>query len=276
MLEEKEKIISKNILLNLRRNKKETTAYEKAKVLWCIVAVFLSLLLIGLIYFLSDASNIYHIDVEGNKYLSTQNIIEESKLTKNSKYILTIPFVVENRIKDNPLVEDCKVTLNDKRLVQIEVVEKKIVGYILENGLYELVTGNNEKISLNNDNLYLIGSVPLIEGFNEEDLITLERHLDKCDYSIINQISEIHSYPDLKFQNVELVMADGNYIFTSVFGMEILNKYFDIESSYISDRKQCYYFEDISGNAYTSACPWEKVEEEVQPEDTEEETVVEE
>lgn len=275
MLEEKEKIISKNILLNLRRNKKEATAYEKAKVLWCIVAVFLSLLLIGLIYFLSDASNIYHIDVEGNKYLSTQSIIEESKLTKNSKYILTIPFVIENRIKDNPLVEDCKVTLNDKRLVQIEVVEKKIVGYILENGLYELVTGSNEKISLNNDNLYLIGTVPLIEGFNEEDLITLERHLDKCDYSIINQISEIHSYPDLKFQNVELVMADGNYIFTSVFGMEILNKYFDIESSYISDRKQCYYFEDISGNAYTSACPWEIVEEEVQPEETEE-TVVEE
>ena len=275
MLEEKEKIISKNILLNLRRNKKEATAYEKAKVLWCIVAVFLSLLLIGLFYFLSDVSNIYHIDVEGNKYLSTQSIIEESKLTKNSKYILTIPFVIENRIKDNPLVEDCKVTLNDKRLVQIEVVEKKIVGYILENGLYELVTGSNEKISLNNDNLYLIGTVPLIEGFNEEDLITLERHLDKCDYSIINQISEIHSYPDLKFQNVELVMADGNYIFTSVFGMEILNKYFDIESSYISDRKQCYYFEDISGNAYTSACPWEIVEEEVQPEETEE-TVVEE
>ena len=270
MLDEKEKLLKKNILFNLRKNKKVATAYEKAKVLWCTVAVFLSLLLIGLIYFVSDVSNIYHIAVEGNYYLSEKEILEMSGINDRSKYLLTIPFIVEKRIKENKIIEDCHVKLLDDRLVKIEVKEKKIVGYALENGLYVLVMNDGERSGLNNSNLYLISKVPLIEGFDEQEMKQIQKYLGECEREVIDQISEIHKFPQLKYQNLELVMADGNYIFTSVYGLNILEKYYDIESSFVSDRKQCYYFEDISGNAYTSACPWEEVEEEATEEKTEE------
>ena len=271
MLDEKQKLLKKNILFNLRKNKKKATAYEKAKTLWCTVAVFLSLTVIAAVYFLSDVSNIYHVSVEGNYYLSREDILKQSGLDDHSKYLFTIPFIVEKRIKENNIIEDCKVSLMDNRLVRIEVKEKKIVGYALENGLYVLVMSDGERSGLNNDNLYLISKIPLIEGFDEEELRQIEKKLGECDREIINQISEIHKFPQLKYQNLELVMVDGNFIFTSVYGLNILEKYYDIESSYVSDRKQCYYFEDISGNAYTSACPWEEVEEAVE-ETTEEET----
>ena len=273
MLDEKEKLLKKNSLFSLRKKRKKATAYEKAKVLCCTVAVFLSLTIIGLIYFISDVSNIYHIDVRGNYYLSDKDILTLSGLDRDSKYLFTIPFVIEKRIKENNIIEECKVSLLDNRLVRIEVQEKKIIGYALENGLYVLVLNNGERSGLNNDNLYLISKVPLIEGFDDEELRQIEKRLGECDREVIDQISEIHKYPQLKYQNLELVMVDGNYIFTSIYGLNILEKYYDIESSYVSDRKQCYYFEDISGNAYTSACPWEEVEEAVeeQAEETEEE-----
>ncbi|MBP5279976.1 MAG: FtsQ-type POTRA domain-containing protein [Erysipelotrichaceae bacterium] len=273
MLDEKEKLLKKNSLFSLRKKRKKATAYEKAKVLCCTVAVFLSLTIIGLIYFISDVSNIYHIDVRGNYYLSDKDILTLSGLDDDSKYLFTIPFVIEKRIKENNIIEECKVSLLDNRLVRIEVQEKKIIGYALENGLYVLVLNNGERSGLNNDNLYLISKVPLIEGFDDEELRQIEKRLGECDREVIDQISEIHKYPQLKYQNLELVMVDGNYIFTSIYGLNILEKYYDIESSYVSDRKQCYYFEDISGNAYTSACPWEEVEEAVeeQAEETEEE-----
>ena len=194
-----------------------------------------------------------------------------SGLSDRHKYLLTVPFIVENRIKENNIIEDCHVNLLDNRLVKIEVKEKKIVGYALENGLYVLVMNDGERSGLNSSNLYLISKVPLIEGFDEQEMKQLQKHLGECDREVIDQISEIHSFPQLKYQNLELVMADGNFIFTSVYGLNILEKYYDIESSFVSDRKQCYYFEDISGNAYTSACPWEEAEE-TAVEETEEKT----
>ena len=132
-----------------------------------------------------------------------------------------------------------------------------------DHGFFILEDGN--RIEMTNDNIHIISNVPLISGFNDEELSLIAKNFADCDYLIINEISEIHKYPELKYQDVELVMRDGNYIFTSVYGLNILNHYYDIESSYMSVENSCYYFEDISGNAYTSACPWVPKVEEVKP-----------
>ena len=205
--------------------------------------------------------------MDGNIYLKDEDIIQMSGLSEKSKYLLVMPFQVREKIKKNELIEDVKVERLEGRLIKISVKEKKIVGYAPENGLNVLIVDNGEKIGIGKDQMYLIASGPIIEGFDEEGLVTLAKQLNKCDSKIIKEISEIHRYPELKYQDVELVMRDGNYVFTSVYGINILEHYFDIESSYVSSGKSCYYFEDISGNAYISACPWEPVKEEEKKED---------
>lgn len=227
-----------------------------------LIGVILSLIIITTIYFISSHSNIYRITVRGNNYLKDEDIIKLSELDTDNKYVLTFPLLVENRIKTNPLVGNCTVSRLDDRLVEISVEEKKIICYKDNNGKYQLILADDERINLDNSNDYLINYVPYIEGFDDEQIKLIEKNIQECDYKIINEISEIHNYPDLKYQNVELIMRDGNYIFTSVYGLNILNHYHKIQSSYISNNKICYYFEDISGNAYSSACPWEVVEEE--------------
>ena len=199
--------------------------------------------------------------MEGNRYLRQEDIIERSGLSLQDRFVLTIPSLIEKRILEDPLIADCKVRRLDGRLVSIRITEKKIIGYLLEEGQSVLLLDTDERIPIEKDNLYLIGKAPIIEGFGNEDLLLLEKNFAQCDDQIINEISEIHNYPLLKYQYVELVMRDGNFIFTSPYGLYMLNHYFDIESSYIREDQRCYYFEDISGNAYTSACPWEPKEE---------------
>ena len=271
MLEEKKTLLDHNSFLSQRRKRKMLSISEKRKQHALILSVFLCLILIALTYFLSSISNIYRITVDGNNYLDDEDIIELSKLSTRNKYLLTIPSTIEKRIKENPLIEDCSVSLLDNSHVSINVTEKKIIGYVYNGQTSDLLLANDERIPLEKENMYLINKVPLIEGFTNEELIMLEKNFTDCDYQIINEISEIHKYPDLKYQDVELVMRDGNYIFTSAYGLNILNRYYDIESSYARDRHSCYYFEDISGNAYVSACPWEKVED--NKEDSEQENI---
>ena len=261
MLDENEKLPKENSLFSIRKYTKEKTAYEKAKNFYFALSIILSLLIIGSIYYFSSASDIYRIAVEGNEYLKREAILAQSGLTEDTKFLLFLPYRVERSVEELPLVKDAKVKRMEGRLVQITVEEKKIVGYIQENGLNVLLMSEGEKIGIGKNDMYLIGEGPIIEGFSEEELTTLIKEVSKCDMRIIKEISEIHKFPELKFQDVELVMRDGNYIFTSVYGMEILNHYFEIESSYLSKDNHCYYFEDISGNAYTSACPWEVIPE---------------
>lgn len=267
MLDDKQKLLDKNILINMRKKRKTDSAYEKARKLCFFLSILFSLLIIGSIYYFSEYSHIYRITATGNVYLKDSDIIKMSGLSVDSRYLLTVPKLVEKKIKENKLIEDCKVSLKDGRLVEINVREKKIIGYLPENGLNVLILEDNERIPVNKENMYLINAAPLIEGFSEEETILLEKQLSLCDYKIINEISEIHYYPDLKYQYVELIMRDGNYVFTSPYGLSILNHFYDIESSLSSGVKRCYYFEDISGNAYTTACPWEEIEEEEKSEE---------
>lgn len=267
MLDEQEKKMIDNIpFVHERKQQKDNYLFNKIKRRYFILSIFLSLAVIAAVYLLSNRSNVFSISVNGNYYLSDDDIISTSELSTSSKYLFVFPSIVEKRILSNPLVEECEVSLLDNNLVSIDIREKKIVGYIFEDSNYQILTIDNDKIELTTDNAYLINKIPLIEGFIEDDLILIEKQMENLDSDLINEVSEIHYYAPLKYQYVEVIMRDGNYIFTSPYGLDILNKYYDMESSYGMSKDSCFYFEDISGNAYVSNCPWEKEVEEVKPE----------
>lgn len=258
MLDDKKSFLKNISFFKARKVHALETKYEKAKRRNFFISIILGFLIISLIYLLSNKSKISAISVEGNIYIKDEEIIELSGLSTKDIYLFTLPSSVQSKIKKNPLIDTCSVKMLDNQLIKISVTEKKIIGYTLDNGENVLVLFDDSKILLNRDNLYLIEKVPLIEGFMHDDLILVEKKMNELDYTLINEISEIHYYPSLKFQNLELVMRDGNYVFTSAYGLDLLTRYYDIVSSFNDGSKKCYYTEDISRNVYTTACPWEK------------------
>lgn len=261
MLENKKDIVVKTDFFIDRVKNRRIANFIKGKKITFVVGILLGFLLVLTVYLSLDISNIYHINVKGNYYLSDEEIIDLTNLNTNKKFYLFTNKSIENKVSKSDFINECKVEKLNGNLVLITVKEKKIVGYTYTSDKNVFVLEDNETIDITKDNIHIINKVPLISGFNEEELILLEKNLSKCDEKIINEISDIVNYPKLKYQSVELIMRDGNYIFTSYYGLDILNKYYSIESSYSQNKKTCYYFEDISGNAYSSACPWENVSE---------------
>ena len=262
MLENNNQITDTNTFINKRKQDKMDSQKRKSIFKRVLLISFICLIISAIAYFLSDISNVKTIEVSGNVYIKDEDIIALSELSNDSKYLLSFTNSIEDKITSHELIKSCTVEKLEDRLLKINVVEKKIIGYAYENNENVLILDDDSRMALDKSNLYLIEKVPLIEGFSKEDIVLIIKELDDVDYKMINEISEIHCFPVLKYQNVELIMRDGNYIFTSAYGLNLLNKYYDIDSSVSTQRNNCYYFEDISGNAYMSACPWEKVIEE--------------
>ena len=130
MLDDKENLLQKNKLFNIRKDRKKKTAYEKARSFYFVLSIILSLVIIAATYFLSSVSNVYRISVDGNIYLKDEDIIQMSGLSEKSKYLLVMPFQVREKIKKNELIEDVKVERLEGRLVKISAKEKKIVATI--------------------------------------------------------------------------------------------------------------------------------------------------
>ena len=256
MLEEKQEILEKNMFLNDRKIAKENDKLKKVKRKYLILSVFLCIVIISAIYLASSISNVKGIIVEGNVYLTSENIIEDSNLKLENKFVFVSTNGVANNLLKNPLIEKCEVVKQEDQTIKIVVKEKKIIGYAFEEGNNVLILSDNSRVNIDKNNLYLIGFAPLIEGFSSDQIILIEKNLVDVDYRMINEISEIHYYRDQKFLDHEVIMRDGNYVFTSVYGLNLLNSYYSMVASSESDKKNCYYIEDISGNAYMSACPW--------------------
>ena len=244
-------------------NEREVRKYKRTKTFCFVLAIVLSLTIVGLIYYYSSSSNVYAVRVDGNVYLKDSDIVDLSGLSDEDKFLLVNPRLIEKRILENKAIKECSVELLDKNLVKINVEEYKMIAYTFLKGECVIILENNERIVVDGSNIYLINNIPLIEGFTNDDLVLIEKNLKDVDYKMINEISEIHYYPELKYQYVQIIMRDGNNIFASVYGMNVLNSYYAIESSYDSDEEHCIYFEDISQNAYASACPWQGVKEDI-------------
>ena len=266
MLEKrKKKILDQNYLLNKRQDARKRTRFLAAKHRYFLAAVLLSLLLLGIFYYFSPYSKVFHVSVRGNYYLKTEDILKESGITTEDRFLLVSTSKAERALQEDPLIRKAFVTKRNDNLIVIEVEEEKIMGYMSENWDSVIMLANDERVPLTTDNLYLIDKVPLIEGFTKEKLKDLAIGYKELSPETVNEISEIHLYPFSYDENMsEAVMRDGNYVFVSCFGIKMLENYYPIISSLdLSRAGACIYLDEVTNSGYVSACPWEPVQEPV-------------
>ena len=113
----------------------------------------------------------------------------------NNEYLLNIPSNIQNNLETSPLIKEAIVSLENNKIISIEIVEEKMVGYIFEDEKLYILMINDEKEEVNDENIYLIDNVPLIEGYTKEELKEIERGFENTSIEVIKQISEIHKYP---------------------------------------------------------------------------------
>ncbi|MBR3228339.1 MAG: FtsQ-type POTRA domain-containing protein [Erysipelotrichaceae bacterium] len=260
MLEEnRKKVLDNNYLLNKRKDAHRKTVFTAIKNSCFLIGIFLGLICVITLYFVSDHSNIYHISVEGNVYLKDSDIIRLSGLDEGDKYLLTFPKSRERKLLSSPYIEEATVEMLDDRLVRITVKENKQVAYLFEDGESKILLANGERIVLDRSNYYLIEKLPLLEGYDKDGISEILRGFKQIEYETINEISEIHRYPFSYDENMmEVIMRDGNYCFLSWTGMKMLDEYYRIVSGIdTSLGNVCIYLDELTNSGYTSVCPWQ-------------------
>ena len=119
---------------------------------------------------------------------------------------------------------------------------------------------NGDKVLIDDNNIYLIAKIPLLEGYNNDQINQILRGFKAIDYNTINEISEIHRYPFSYDENMmEVIMRDGNYCFVSWTGLEMLDKYYLIVSGIdTSTNKACIFLDELTNSGYIGICPWQE------------------
>jgi cell division protein FtsQ len=147
------------------------------------------------LYFLSPLSHVQSVKVEGNRYITSKQIIKLSKVKKDQSIWKVDTSEKAANIKKNPEIKSAKITPIFPNSIKITVSEHKRIAYlsiggkfspILENGnvLRELASGENPVFA------------PVLIGFKEgKALRLLLKELDKLPIEIQNAISEIHHDP---------------------------------------------------------------------------------
>ena len=259
--ENEKEILDDNYYLNKKNDERNKKINTKRKKRIYRLGILVGFILIACLFFFDSSNNIFKINVLNNKYLTSEEVIEASGLSKNDKYPLTLNIIISKRLKSNPLIEDAYIEKVDGNIVNIYVTEKKIVGYYNSEDKAYLVCDDDTRVELNADNMHLINNVPLIEGYEDEELSSIVKEFEDVDRKTISEISEIHksavSYDDLR---LEVVMDDGNFIYVGRYGVKMLNNYASIESALglEDDKNYCMFFDETSNSGYTSKCPWEE------------------
>ncbi len=254
---ENEKIIKHSYFYKKRGDSHLKKKFYGTKHRYFILGIIIGLAIVIATYFCLDISRVYKVSVDGNIYLSDEKIRELSGIDDNSIFIFTFPSRVENRIKENPLIKSVDVSLEDYRLVKVNVIEKKILGYLNENGEAYYLLEDNSRILIDDSNIHLLSNVPLIEGYTSEQLEEIIKGFNDLDQDLLNQISEIHRYPFSYDENMlEVIMKDGNYVFVSSYGLNLLNQYYTVVSGISNTPGYCIYLDEVTNSGYSSACPW--------------------
>ena len=268
----KKEILKKNYFLNKRSDARKKNRFETIKHRCFLAAVLLGIIVLGVLYWFSPSSKIYRISVKGNNILQKKYILDTSGISLEDRFLVFSSSKAVKRLEASPFIEKAEIKRRNGRLVEIDVTEKKMIGYSYDAGKAVIIFDDSSRIEMDYDTLYLIDRIPFISGFTKEQIDYIQMGFKSIESDTINEISEIHRYPFSYDENMmEVIMRDGNYVFTSTFGLHMLKSYYSILSSLdLHNENVCIYLDEVTNSGYISACPWEveeTVEEPEEPED---------
>ena len=208
---------------------------KKTKIIYKKLIIFLLFVLFLLLVFLKLISlKISNIYIEGNSFLSDQDIIESAGLQNYPNAFFTFSKKIESKLLKNNYIS--KVDVHKKfTKIYISIVENRPILYNDVNGNTVLMDGNT--VSLRYDVPILTNSVStnIYDSFLRQ-LATINSDVYSC-------ISEISYVPNEVDNSLFLfTMNDGNYIYVNIDKFSSVNKYFDMVVNF-NNRKGILYLD---------------------------------
>lgn len=213
----------------------------KIKVIPVLIALFLILIIGGIIYYLLSLpiANIY---IKGNSYLTDQEIIEQAKIENYPSFIETTKYRIKKRLLNNDYISKVNVKKKFFNTIVITVKEYNILFRKDENKNIVLENGTE----LNDNNKY---SVPILLNYVPDTKYkSFLKHMNRINESVKSEISEIRYYPNEQDDDRFLLhMNDGNLVYLTLTKFSQIN-YYESVLDQLEGKKGILYLD--SGNHF--------------------------
>lgn len=210
MKEEKVVSIEERIpkLQEQRRKKANRTLLSYLLLFFFLIAL--------IIYLQSPLSNIKKIEVKGNHVISDEEIIAYSDLSIGTNLWRINKKEISKQVQKHPIIDKVTVERKFPQTLQLNISEKKIIGYMKKKDEYLPVL--DDGVVVNEINIRLPRSAPLLENFKDEQYLQrLSEELKEVPNYILNLISEIHWEPSEKNKyKIILYMTDGYIVHATI------------------------------------------------------------
>ncbi len=215
---------------------KKTKKIKKRKIRYdrILIALIIVLIMAGFFTFLFNLK-ITNIIIKNNNYLTDQEIIELALISDYPKSLANSTQQIEQRLKNNNLIKDVKVTKKFLTQVYIEVEENRPLFYY---------NYNNQTVLLDGTNISDKYPVPTVLNYITDTYYDeFINEMGKLELSVLNKISEIQFYPnDVDDNRFLLTMSDGNYVYVNISTFYKLNKYISIKEN-LPDKNGILYLD---------------------------------
>ena len=212
-----------------KEHKKRKPLTLKATYILCAIVLALSSLSV---YYFSDDSKVKILACEGNYYYTDAQIYDLAKVSRSTRLWLVPSSLLESRISKEELIKKVSIQKSEGKMT-IKVSEKFPLGYYIEDGQKYILTVDGDSILVEDaykDNLI---HLPLISGFDEEQLQQLCEALqevkDDLTHDLIEKISEIIPFSSSYDANmIQFVMRDGNSVYSSLNNLSMIVRYSEV------------------------------------------------
>jgi cell division protein FtsQ len=168
------------------------------------------ILIVCVMYFLSPLSHIRTIKVEGNRYLTSGQIVSLSGLTRDTSIWKINKNESSRKIKSNPEIKKVSIKTQIPNTVIITVKENNRMAYLVKGGHFLPILENGAilpRLKKGNIPVYAPVLVDFTEGKALNQVLT---ELSKLPPEIVNSISEIHEAAKKSDEyHIQLYMNDG-------------------------------------------------------------------
>ncbi|MDR1795021.1 MAG: FtsQ-type POTRA domain-containing protein [Erysipelotrichaceae bacterium] len=244
----------------------QTAARHKRRRLFLVFLFLLLVLTSGFLYLISPLARLKLVVVNGNQLLSREYILDVIDLKDKEIFFLLSQSGIAKKLEQDPLIADAIVTKSSDNTLVVTIVEQDIIGY-RNYEEFSFLLANGEVIPFEERFASLLPYIPYISGFVGEELEgRLIRAFSVLDPQIRLLIAEVHqvqvSYDD---KLAEILMQDGNRIYSSLNSFASLNYYFEIVNA-LRVENSCITIDEITGDAFSQSCDLLNQEQQVQEE----------
>lgn len=262
-MESKKRVNTLQSIQSELQEEKQRIKRTKRKRILKIAFVFLAGILLAFIAFLydkSDYSKILDVYVDGNEYVTSQEVIDQLEIQTPVSFYSFLSSTLESKVPTDSFIESVDVDKHwFNQSMTLHVTEKKVIGYRWNQSqnTTELIAVDGSIKTLLEGQFNLLQDLTRFTGFDQEDsLEALVDGLSRVDSVLYSNISEIIREPKTYDPNyLKVMMADGVVLYTSIYSLESLQAttFRDIFNR-LNENQKCIVYDVFWQSTYAKPC----------------------